>query len=247
MQDVHLSVKLSHELIKAADQLAATTAIYSPEAADRINQLLNNNLRELRYVISMEPAEHGLLVNGLPFPAVNGPTPPSWQHCRGHVRTWRFVLAIIASAIGKPFGWLGQQQGRIVTDIVPTRGQETSQVGASSSSELLLHTEDAFHPRRATHFALFGLRNPHAVGTTIAPIAQAWPLLDQDTQNVLLSDGAIILPDDSYHKSKGESAHASGTPLSMHAIWKKPKGWGLRFDPGLYRQKHSIWYLVGSI
>ena len=93
---------------------------------------------------------------------------------------------------------------------MPTRGQENQQVGASSNTTLTLHTEDAFHPRRATHFALFGLRNPKNVGTTLAPIDEAWHLLDVDSKKILTGDGAIIIPDASY----GDYEYAAPTAMT---------------------------------
>lgn len=232
MQNLHLTQKLSHRIVKAADQLAATQKINSPDSYAAINHLLTNELEELKELISLSPTAHATSIHGLPFPAVHGPTPEKWQKCVGTVRTWRFVLAIIASTVGRPFGWLGQQDGRITTDLVPTRGQENQQVGASSNTTLTLHTEDAFHPRRATHFALFGLRNPKNVGTTLAPIDEAWHLLDKNSQRILTGDGAIITPDSSY----GNYEYTA--PIAMTSVWKSDAHLGMRFDPA-YTDKNS--------
>lgn len=225
MQKIFIDHALSHRLIKSADELAALSSVNSPESAAAIDTLLDNELADLRDVICLDPRQHAALISGLPFPAVNGPTPASWKGCRGEVRTWRFMLAIVASAVGRPFGWLGQQEGRLITDLVPTKGQEAQQVGASSSTPLTLHTEDAFHPRRSTHFALFGLRNPKKVGTTLAPCDQAWKRLDSDSRKILMTPGAVILPDDSY------SDFDNSAPDSMTAVWERDHGLGLRFDP----------------
>lgn len=232
MQDIYLDRRVSQSLIKAADELAATQKINSSDTYGHINRLLSDELKEFKETISLAPDTHVASINGLPFPAVHGPTPASWQECVGTVRTWRFVLAIVASAVGRPFGWLGQQQGRIITDLVPTRGKEDLQVGASSNTTLTLHTEDAFHPRRATHFALFGLRNPSAVGTTLAHIDEAWQLLDSESRNILTGDGAIILPDDSYED------YEDAAPKAMTSIWSNSAGLGMRFDPA-YTDKKS--------
>ncbi|KAA0881606.1 MULTISPECIES: TauD/TfdA family dioxygenase [Corynebacterium] len=232
MQHLHLSQELSHRIVKAADELAATQKISSPDSYNAINHLLTDELEELKELILLSPTAHATSIHGLPFPAVHGPTPATWQECVGKVRTWRFVLAIIASAVGRPFGWFGQQKGRITTDLVPTRGQENQQVGASSNTTLTLHTEDAFHPRRATHFALFGLRNPKNVGTTLAPIDEAWHLLDVDSKKILTGDGAIIIPDASY----GDYEYAA--PTAMTSIWKTDGNLGMRFDPA-YTDKNS--------
>ena len=69
------------------------------------------------------------------------------------------MLLLIASVIGDAFGWEGQQDGRLVHDILPTRGHEDAQTGASSTVVLSPHTEDAFHPERAHLLALACLRN----------------------------------------------------------------------------------------
>lgn len=117
---------------------------------------------------------------------------------------------------------------------MPTAGEETTQTGAGSSTELELHTEDAFHPHRADRFMLLGLRNPDSVGTIIAPIAEATKRLPSAAIEQLLQPGAPILPDSSYTTdTAGTSSPNTTTPQSpaMTALWSRPRGHGLRYDP----------------
>lgn len=153
-----------------------------------------------------------------------GPTPPSWAAASAE-RTagWGIALLLLASAMGRAFGWEGQQDGRIVHDIVPSRGHETEQTGASSSVLLSPHTEDAFHPQRAHLLMLGCLRNPDGVATHAASVRRA--RLDDHDRAVLSRPSVPILPDDSYHWS------SSGAPPAVPTLWRRDDGDCLRFDP----------------
>ena len=223
MQTISIPQTLSRRLIEQADIIAATTELDDPNFGDRIDHA-SASLPELMDLLQAQKS-HLLMLDGLPYPAVNGGTPKSWNDCKGTVKTWRTLLVIIAKTMGKPFGWIGQQDGRLVTDLVPNPKQAKTQTGASSSVDLTLHTEDAFTPRRATHFMLFGLRNHESVGTTIAPISEAIKLLSQEDINLLQEPETTIVPDDSYSKS------SVTTSLPLQTLWQSDDGWKLRYDP----------------
>lgn len=223
MQTISIPPTLSRKLIEQADIIAATTKLDDPNFGDRIDDA-SASVPELMDLLQAQKS-HLLMLDGLPYPAVNGGTPKSWNDCKGTVKTWRTLLVIIARTMGKPFGWIGQQDGRLVTDLVPNPLHAKTQTGASSSVDLTLHTEDAFTPRRATHFMLFGLRNHEAVGTTIAPISEAIKLLSLEDINLLQQPETTIVPDDSYSRSSIE------TSLPLQTLWWSDDGWKLRYDP----------------
>ena len=157
-----------------------------------------------------------------------GPTPRDWRHAADPACPASFRLDIamllLARCAGEPFGWQGQQSGRLVNNILPTPGHEDEQSGASSTILLSPHTEDAFHPERA-HLLLLGcLRNPDRVGTTVSSIRQAE--LDSDTRRRLAEPVLPILPDVSY--GEDFSAHR---PAPVPTVAPGAAGPTLRYDP----------------
>jgi L-asparagine oxygenase len=156
-----------------------------------------------------------------------GPTPLSWETADPEqTRELDLAFALVAGAAGRPFGWESQQAGRLVHDIVPSRGCETMQVGASSTVKLEWHTEDSYHPDRPELLLLACVRNPDRVGTDIASIRQA-KLSDEDVA-VLSTAPVLLYPDDSYAGS-----WQSGTDDSarMLTLWETGDGLCMRFDP----------------
>ncbi len=132
-----------------------------------------------------------------------GPTPRDWREAAawsvergGASLRLDIAMLLLARCAGEPFGWQGQQGGRLVNNIVPSPGHEHEQSGASSSTLLCPHTEDAFHPRRANLLMLGCLRNPDRVGTTVSSVRQVG--LDDRQRRVLGEARLPILPDVSY-------------------------------------------------
>ncbi|WP_231386968.1 TauD/TfdA family dioxygenase [Nocardia sp. BMG111209] len=159
-----------------------------------------------------------------------GPTPRDWREAAAWSadpdrRTVSFrldvTMLLLARCAGEPFGWQGQQSGRLVNNIVPSPGHEHEQSGASSVTLLSPHTEDAFHPDRA-HLLLLGcLRNPDAVGTTVSSVCEA--RLSSAHRRRLAETALPILPDVSY--GEGFDDHPA-TPIATLAA-----GPTLRYDP----------------
>ena len=164
-----------------------------------------------------------------------GPTPARWGEPQTvQVRALDIAVAMVARSLGRPFGWAGQQDGRLVHDIVPTAGYETMQVGASSQAPLEWHTEDAFHPDRAHLIILTCLRNPDHVGSRVASIRDSG-LTDAELDLLRRAD-TQILPDDSYPASWQQDAeepadggHGTAT------VWDADDGPCVRFDPAYTR------------
>lgn len=142
----------------------------------------------------------------LPLPGQDlGPTPRDWREaadrstdpdCGRASFQLDIALLLLARGAGEPFGWQGQQGGRLVNNIVPSPGHEHEQSGASSATLLSPHTEDAFHPQRA-HLLLLGcLRNPDRVGTTVSSVRRV--RLSRAQRHLLGRPRLPILPDVSY-------------------------------------------------
>ncbi|MFR9754012.1 TauD/TfdA family dioxygenase [Nocardia sp. 004] len=176
------------------------------------------------------------IVSGIPFVDKEfGPTPPSWYAAARYggdpvarMRSFEFdlLMLLLARSVGEPFGWQGQQGGRLVNNIVPVAGHEHEQSGASSTALLSPHTEDAFHPRRA-HLLLLGcLRNPDLVGTTVSSVRRV--ALAAAHQELLSTPVLPILPDISYDTSpEKHSAIPVPTLWSMSGVDQQT----IRYDP----------------
>ncbi|GAB2643996.1 TauD/TfdA family dioxygenase [Nocardia goodfellowii] len=156
-----------------------------------------------------------------------GPTPHSWREA---VR-WSeldIVMLLLARCAGEPFGWQGQQDGRLVNNILPTPGHEDEQSGASSKALLSPHTEDAFHPQRANLLMLGCLRNPDLVGTTVSSVRRV--VLSADEHRLLRTPTLPILPDVSYG-----TGHERHTAPPLPTIWSETldgtADLTLRYDP----------------
>ncbi|WP_405485830.1 TauD/TfdA family dioxygenase [Nocardia sp. NBC_00511] len=162
-----------------------------------------------------------------------GPTPHDW----GQACAWAgdrarcassfeldVAMLLLARCAGEPFGWEGQQGGRLVNNIVPTPGHEHEQSGASSTTLLSPHTEDAFHPRRANLLMLGCLRNPDLVGTTVSSVRRVE--LSAAQRDTLSRAQLPIHPDVSYG-----SAFTDAPAPPVTTLGSDEGGPTLRFDP----------------
>ncbi|WP_053849073.1 TauD/TfdA family dioxygenase [Streptomyces sp. NRRL B-24085] len=154
-----------------------------------------------------------------------GPTPGSWATAGDRAAAWDLILLLLATAMGHPIAWDGQQEGRFVHNIVPAPGHEQEQTGASSTVLLSPHTEDAFHPGRAHLLLLACMRNHDAVATTAASIRKVH--LAPDDIALLSRPVLPILPDDAY----AEAQDFEGEPPKVPVLWQTAAGPTLRYDP----------------
>ncbi|MFE4333862.1 TauD/TfdA family dioxygenase [Streptomyces sp. NPDC056831] len=161
------------------------------------------------------------------------PTPPDWRHAgestqnAGSSADMDQILRLIACSLGPILTWPNQQGGALVHDIVPTRGAESMQIGASSSTELLLHTEDAFHRDRAQVVLLACVRNPDRIPTHVSSVRKV--TLPQAHWERLAERQVVIAPDTSYGAMP--SARDTQTP-AVATVWTRGGGHRcLRYDP----------------
>jgi hypothetical protein len=159
------------------------------------------------------------------------PTPPDWERASGTVPAVDRALILIGESLGELMTWQNQQAGAVIHNIVPTREAELQQVGASSRSELVLHTEDAFHPDRANLVVLACLRNPDRVPTTVASVRHVQ--LSDEQWRQLSERRVAILPDTSY----GDTVPADSGPEApaVATVWADDGIRCLRFDPAYSR------------
>lgn len=198
-----------------------------PELLKDVAQAAKNLDETIHHACRPVDTDAGLFVlRGLPVDDTEiGPTPASWATAGDSAAEWDVRLLLLATLMGRPIAWEGQQDGRFVHNIVPSPGHEQAQTGASSTVLLSPHTEDAFHPGRAHLLMLGCLRNHDAVATTAASIRQV--RLDPADLALLSRPVLPILPDDAYAEAQGYS----GPPPRIPALWESADGPTLRYDP----------------
>lgn len=205
-----------------ADDFLAAHPVWAPlEYADDIRveaERLPAGVR--RFLVASRGAEDAIIVvANLPVDEGLVPTPPSWQVAEkeGAAIREELVLLLIGSVLGDAFGWVNQQNGRLVHDVCPSKGQENSLTSASSQQQLTLHTEDVFHSCRGDYVALMCLRNPDAVGTTVALLESVE--FDEPVREVLHQDRFRFFPDDSHNVVPRHSAeHPSALEERPHEV-----------------------------
>ncbi|WP_432841261.1 TauD/TfdA family dioxygenase [Dactylosporangium sp. CA-092794] len=155
----------------------------------------------------------GLVVGGLPLEDADlGTSPPISAEPPRHDELARAdaMLLLVASFLGYPVSQAGVDDGRLVRDVSPLPGNETTQLGSSSSGELMWHNEDAYHPLRPDWICLLCLRNPDRTATSFARITDV--PLDESTRSVLFQPLFRIEPDSS------NTARATGAGLPSVAV-----------------------------
>ncbi|MBF6049505.1 oxygenase [Streptomyces sp. NRRL B-1677] len=218
-----------HELRRAAERILAEfrTSAASPALLERVAGAAKALGPAIRHQCRPVDTDDGLYVlRGLTADDVEaGPTPASWATAGDSAAVHDIELLLLATVMGNPIAWEGQQEGRFVHNIVPATGHEQEQTGASSSILLSPHTEDAFHPGRAHLLMLGCMRNRDNIATTAASVRKV-RLGDADIAE-LCRPVLPILPDDAYTKTQC----FGGPPPSVPTLWQSEDGLTLRFDP----------------
>ena len=149
-----------------------------PNSDEALVQLATVNARRAadsrspRRSPSSHPSSHrsgALLIRNVPIGALpDTPATPSTPVDKD-LATELTVLTV-ARLLGQPVGYLPEHGGRIVQNIVPTRTDADRQTSTSSRSNLMFHTETAFHPHRPRYLLLLCLRGDPAAHTTMASV-----------------------------------------------------------------------------
>ena len=125
-------------------------------------------------------------------------TPPTPTSPTGKDSTSEFALLTIARMMGHPVGYLPEHGGEIVQNLVPVASTADRQVSTSSTSDLMFHTEAAFHPHRPRYLLLACLRGDTAAVTTLASVREVLPLLPEAVAEVLFEARYRTAVDESY-------------------------------------------------
>ncbi|MFC5748508.1 TauD/TfdA family dioxygenase [Actinomadura rugatobispora] len=226
----HLDDASVRWLRRSAEQIlnACGTSAASPRLFDNLARAAGESSGRLRHHCRPIDTADGLFVlRGLRVDADDlGATPTGWATAGDNGAVHDIMLLLLASVMGHPIAWEGQQEGRFVHNIVPSPGHETEQTGASSTVLLSPHTEDAFHPGRAHLLMLGCMRNHDRIATTAASVRKTH-LAEQDVQ-ALTRATVPILPDDAYTQAQGYARQPSPAVPTLFAA---EDGLTLRFDP----------------
>lgn len=90
-----------------------------------------------------------------------------------------------AKKYGYPIGYIQEQNGQIIQNIVPVHKTEHQQISTSSKVELALHTETAFHPYKPDYVMLFCLRGDPQAVTTYADLSDILKHIAPETKHML--------------------------------------------------------------
>lgn len=174
------------------------SAILAHKMPARLVEFLNN--------FKYDPPEDGYcIIKGFPVDHDEiGLTPEHWDKKDNDDRTWRQCMfnSLCSAVLGDMFGWLTQQDGRIIHDVLPIQSHEHEQLGSGSKEELTWHTEDAFHELRGDYLAFMCIRNHDGVPTTVS--RPDFSKLTMEQLEILFEPHYEIKPDNS-HKAEYES------------------------------------------
>ncbi|UAA37215.1 TauD/TfdA family dioxygenase [Paraneptunicella aestuarii] len=159
---------------------------------EQLNELKNNNSHSGCLII------RGFQKDKLPL------TPKTWHPEDTYIPNKKVdYLAVIASSrLGDAFGFVSQQGGKLIHDVVPIKGKEYYQAGCSSLATLSFHTEDAFHPHKGEYLCFYCLKNPTNTGTT--GISLSALDIPKDIFNILFQKRFYIVPDNA-HQTEGDT------------------------------------------
>lgn len=125
-----------------------------------------------------------LLVRDVPIGELP-PTPPAPTTPSGKDLATELALLTVARRLGEPVGYVPEHGGRIVQNIVPTASDLDRQTSTSSRSNLMFHTETAFHPFRPRYLLLLCLRGDPTARTTLVSIHDLLDHLPDETVDLM--------------------------------------------------------------
>jgi len=137
----------------------------------------------LRFTVA-PPRSGALLLRNVPIGELP-PTPPSPEAPVTKDLATELALLTVARRLGQPVGYVPEHGGRIVQNIVPTQTDVDRQTSTSSRSNLMFHTETAFHPHRPRYLLLLCLRGDPAAHTTLASVHDIMDHLPDDVVDAM--------------------------------------------------------------
>lgn len=214
-------------LARAADRDVPTSSDASIDAAT--DEALVSAAAELgtglpRHVemALIEFADHpnrngALLLTDVPVGAL--PATPAAPHLpTGKDLDTELTLLAVARRLGQPVGYAPEHGGRIVQNIVPVQASADLQMSTSSRSNLMFHTETAFHPHRPRYLALFCLRGNAEAHTTMASVFDIVAELPDSMVAAMFEPRFRTAVDASFRTAAGDANDAPTSDLPTHSL-----------------------------
>ncbi len=183
----------------AAVQKTVDPDTFIDEIAVLCHDLPDRLIRELTEFRLKQNLSPLVVISGLTISDGDlGPTPNHWNwSVKKTVKSAEEIFLMLCGAVlGDPICWATQQGGKLVHDILPIKGLEHLQTGASSDVPLEWHTEEAFHELRPDYIGLLCLRNPGGTATTVGRFETKW--MSGDDIDELFQPKFQIEPDSSH-------------------------------------------------
>jgi len=213
-------IAAEHKCVENAEFLN-NASLYAHELPRRVRSFLNDFRLK-------EPKSGVCIISGYPLDlSAVGVTPTHWKWRADAEYSLREQIFLILHGIllGDLLGWATQQDGYLVHDVFPIKGNENEQLGTGSEQTLWWHTEDAFHPYRPDYIGFFCLRNPDHVATTISTLDVE--KLDAAHVDTLFQPRFTIRPDESHQEKNESDLRKSHRPdqgqSSINAAYEKIK------------------------
>ncbi|WP_327674834.1 TauD/TfdA family dioxygenase [Kitasatospora sp. NBC_00458] len=150
-----------------------------------------------------------LTISNLPLAPDRLPPTPTVPDSVERRTTLPAALAVLlGSELGTVIAYRDEKFGALVQNVVPVPTLADSQSNGGSV-QLEFHTENAFHPHRPDYVGLLCLRPAHEdqVGTQVASIRHALPLLDEEARAVLREARFMTEAPPSFHEAGLSSPH----------------------------------------
>ncbi|MBX7266513.1 TauD/TfdA family dioxygenase [Micromonospora sp. Llam7] len=150
-----------------------------------------------------------LTITNLPIGAeALPPTPTVPESVEREATTPATVAMLIGLQLGEVIAYREEKHGALVQNVVPVPSLATSQSNGGSV-QLEFHTENAFHPDRPHYVGLLCLRPAHEdrVGTQVASVRRAFPLLDEGSRTVLREARFVTVAPPSFRSASESEPH----------------------------------------
>ena len=118
------------------------------------------------------------------------------------------LATLLGQQLGEVIAYRDEKYGALVQNVVPVPALASSQSNGGSVP-LEFHTENAFHAHRPDYVGLLCLRPAHhdQVGTQVAAIRRAFPLLDEASRAILSEARFVTAAPPSFRSADSSKAH----------------------------------------
>ncbi|MFI2959687.1 guanitoxin biosynthesis L-enduracididine beta-hydroxylase GntD [Priestia sp. JSM ZJ58] len=208
------------------EEFIQNSCIYAHLLPERIKLFLND------FRLTEEKA--ACVIKGYPVDNNEiGSTPPHWRESAKSKGTLKqeILFVLYSSILGDVFGWSTEQEGKLIQDVLPIKGDENKQLNSASEELIFWHTEDSFQQHAPDYLGLFCLKNFENAATTFASISSV-DISGKDKE-ILFEERFVIKPDNAHQQENNLSAESFNTPkpTKTSLLYGDKNSPYLRIDP----------------